>query len=524
MRKCITLFLASALAAAAVSHAQVKLVDSCETDGWEYSGGAGKDSPGATMVRTVGRGDCVEGEGFFRFSYSFSGDRPPGFETVHWQRLFTNFRCDFSFKPKSISLWVRGNPDNKGALRLVLLQGDMRTGNRHKVLGTYAYTDRKALRQSGWKKVTAPFRDFEPLEEGGRPLDLSQVIGWRIEVVNVDGSASESNVFDVDKIEQNTSHHFRKNRKARLGSLFLQPSDMYLDTDWESVFTQTREIGIETWIIQFCIGRKRSWNVSFYKDCSLPWVTRRLDIIDKMFDAAEKYGVKLIVGASYEPWGSSRDLFNKARYDEVFESNSLVIADIARCFAGSASFAGWYIANEFHDGSLSRYNWWKDTANSLLGDYLERTAAYMKSFKDVPVCISPALFRGFPAEMTGDMYDRLFARTPSLDKLYIQDCAGRGGDMITSVGVDLPNYFAQLKRACEKNGVKFCVNAESFFRCDILKEERRPKTWAEFRRQLEVAGAFTDEITSFSWYSFQPGQEIWEGYKNYIGRQACAIN
>ena len=91
--------------------------------------------------------------------------------------------------------------------------------------------------------------------------------------------------------------------------------------------------------------------------------------------------------------------------------------------------------------------------------------------------------------------------------------------MITSVGVDLPNYFAQLKRSCEKNGVKFCVNAESFFRCDILKEERRPKTWAEFRLQLEVAGAFTDEITSFSWSSFQPGQEIWEGYKNYIGRQ-----
>ena len=121
MRKCIILFLASAFAAAAVLHAQVKLVDSCETDGWEYSGGAGKDSPGATMVRTVGRGDCVEGEGFFRFSYSFSGDRPPGFETVHWQRLFTNFRCDFSFKPKSLSLWVRGNPDNKGALRLVLL-------------------------------------------------------------------------------------------------------------------------------------------------------------------------------------------------------------------------------------------------------------------------------------------------------------------------------------------------------------------------------------------------------------------
>ena len=503
-------FLAAFIVAGICLHAQVKLVDSCETDGWEYSG---------NMERTVEKGDCVEGEGCFRFAYAFKGGKAPGTETACWQRLFTNFRCDFSFCPRSMSVWVKGRPSNKGDLRIVLLQGDMNSRFRHKVLRTYGYTDRKALRNSGWKKVEAPFAKFRPLDGGDVPLDLSQVIGWRVEVVNTDGTASEGNVFEMDKMEQNTSYRPRWNRKARLGSLIVQLNKkLYADTDWEQVFRATKEIGIDTWWIQFCIGRKSAWHISFYKNCTLPWVTEKLDYVDRMFAAAEKCGIKLIVGPSYESWGHTWLLFKKERYDEVFETNRLVIDDIAANFASSPAFAGWYIANEFHDGSNSNYNWWEEEGNVLLAGYLERTAKYMKALKDVPVSVSPALFRGFPAKMTGEMYDRLFSRTPSVDRLYIQDCAGRGADMITSVGVDLPNYFAELKKACEKNGVEFCVNAESFFRCDILKEKRRPKTWDEFRKQLEMAGAFTDEITSFSWFSFQPGQETWEGYKKYISR------
>lgn len=504
-------------------NAQVKLIDSCETDGWEYSGGAGKDSNGASLTCSIERGDCPEGDGRFRFVYSFGGGVAGGVETVYWQRLFTDFRCDFSFCPKSLSLWVRGVPTNKGELRIVLLQGDMSSRFRHKVLQTYAYTDKKALRKSGWRKYNIPFNKFNPVGEESVPLDLSQVIGWRIEVVNADGTPSEGNVFEVDQIEQNTTYRPRRNRNARLGSLIIQlDKSLYADTDWDNVFMANKKIGIDTWLIQFCIGRKSAWNCAYYKECTLPWVTEKLDYVDKMFAAAERCGMKLIVGPSYESWGHSWKLFREERYDEVFETNRLVIDDIAASFASSKAFAGWYIANEFHDGSASAYNWWEEDANRLLAGYLERTAKYMKALKDVPVSVSPALFRGFPAKMTGDMYDRLLSRTPSIDRLYIQDCAGRGGDMITSAGVDLPNYFTEIKKACEKNGIKFCVNAESFFRCDILRQERRPKTWDEFRRQLEVAGIFTDEITSFSWFSFQPGQETWEGYKKYIHRKAAS--
>ena len=40
--------------------------------------------------------------------------------------------------------------------------------------------------------------------------------------------------------------------------------------------------------------------------------------------------------------------------------------------------------------------------------------------------------------------------------------------------------------------------------------------WSELEEQLRVAGMFTDHITNFSWATFKPGTDIYEGYKRYI--------
>ncbi len=504
------------LAVVASGAAQVKLVDSFDSACWEPTVGAGPGCDGTAMTMEVSKEDFIEGEGCFSLAFSFGGKEPG--EYAYLQRIFTNFRCDFSYCPKSLSMWVKGQKGNKGVLRVVLLQGDMRDRRtRTKALQTYQFTDSKILKSGRWTRLEMPFSAFTPLEAGDVPLDLSQVIGWRIDVVNPDGKPSEGNVFLVDRMEQNTTAPRPSGEPARLTSLIIQPNKgLYGKTDWEQAMRSVKELGIDTWFIQFSLGRKAASKIAFYRNCSLPWVTERLDHIDTMFAAAEKLGMKIIIGPYYESWGHFWELAKEERYDEVFEKNRLVIDDIAANFASSPAFAGWYIANEFHDGSKARNTWYDEPENALLAAYLEKTARYMKSLKDIPVVVSPALFRGFPARMTGDMYDRLFSRAPSLDRLYLQDCSGRGGDMITSVTVDLPNYFAEIKKACDRNGVEFCVNAESFFRCDIMKQPRRPKTWEEFRSQLVAAGAFTDEVTSFSWFSFMPGQQTWEGYKKHF--------
>src|SRR5690606_15287452 len=119
--------------------------------------------------------------------------------------------------------------------------------------------------------------------------------------------------------------------------------------------------------------------------------------------------------------------------------------------------AGWYIAEEYHDGSWR--GWWKPEHAYLLSNYQERVAAYLKSKpKKFIVAIAPALWRGRPADMTYSFYKRILEKTPSIDILYLQDCAGRLDINNDDLIVDLPNYFAMVKKACDKTGVRFGVD------------------------------------------------------------------
>ena len=57
-------------------------------------------------------------------------------------------------------------------------------------------------------------------------------------------------------------------------------------------------MGIDTWIIQYAEGfnDRTEEKSSFYSPTNLQWVTNQYDIMNRMFDAAERNGMKLIVG------------------------------------------------------------------------------------------------------------------------------------------------------------------------------------------------------------------------------------
>jgi hypothetical protein len=174
--------------------------------------------------------------------------------------------------------------------------------------------------------------------------------------------------------------------------------------------------------------------------------------------------------------------------------------------------AGWYITEEFHDGSYP-VGWQQEPALSMLADYLQTVAAYVKSKSPKEVCIAPALWRGMPADLCGEWFGKIFARTPDIDVLYLQDIGGR---CLVDFDVDLPNWFAEIKKACDANGVIFGVDIESFKECWCPRITMRTKPWSELEEQLRVAGMFTDHITNFSWATFKPGTDTYEGYKKYI--------
>ena len=76
--------------------------------------------------------------------------------------------------------------------------------------------------------------------------------------------------------------------------------------------------------------------------------------------------------------------------------------------------------------------------------------------------------------------------------------------------------FAEIKKACDANGVIFGVDIESFKECWCPRITMRTKPWTELEEQLRVAGMFTDHITNFSWATFKPGTDTYEGYKKYL--------
>ena len=173
---------------------------------------------------------------------------------------------------------------------------------------------------------------------------------------------------------------------------------------------------------------------------------------------------------------------------------------------------GWYITEEFHDGSYP-VGWQQEPELAMLAKYLEGVASYIKSKSDKPVAIAPALWRGLPADLCGKWFERLFKRTPSIDNLYLQDIGGR---CLVDFDVDLPNWYAEIKKACDATNVKFGVDIESFKSCWCPNVDYKAKDWSELKDQLMVAGLFTKYITNFSWATFKKGTNNYDGYKAYL--------
>jgi len=501
------LILAVALSAPAKAPAgAIKTVDTFDaTDVWDCTG---------TLSPVVVDGEGVEGSGCCRFTF----DIPEGGDALYWQRIFVNYRCDFSFHPLALSIWLKGNRKNDGVFRLTLLEGDMtaKGKDRQKVLKTYSFSDANVLRSRKWTRLVVPFDEFRA-EDGSLIPDLTKIIGWRMEVAGKDGK-SASGSFLADWMQQMTTYQPSWNPEARFSSIVVQLTPAYAKTDWEKTFRQAMEVGINEWLVQFCIQRRKDGKapLAYFKNCTLPFTEGGIDIVDRMFEAAEKLGVRLVIGSSYESWVTRR-LRDPQMYEEICEKNLMVVDELAAKFGDSPAFAGWYIPNEFQDGS--KISFVEEDVTPLLAGYLEKVASHMKSRKNVDVCIAPALWRGYPAVMTADYYDRIFTMAPSLDILYIQDCGGRGPDVVTSVSVDLPNYYEKIKAVCDRHGVRFGVDLESFRWSRLVNPERRPKTWEELREALEMAGNYTDLITNFSWVSFQPGQEAFEQYRKTLGKK-----
>ncbi len=472
----------------------------------------GSNSPQATIKKSVYRNDIKEGTGAFRIEYTFAAKaNTPAPEYVSLQQLWGDYRSDLSFHPLGISLNVKGKQENKGSLRFILIQNETTSTSEDK-RQYFQYVDKDILSREGWQRLVIPYSFFSLYKglTGSDTLNLARIIGYRIDIVN-DKNESASGEILIDGLEQLTSYK-PEYGTPKFTSLFIQLNKVYENADWDTHFKDCKEIGIDTWIIQYSQGFGGENNISWYSGTNAPWNEVQYTIIDDMVKAAERQNFKLIFGL-YGGDYSSTNLNDPAQYDLLYDRNKIVLDELYEKFADSACFAGWYITEEFHDGTYP-LGWHNDPARTLLAEYLQNVAAYAKAKpKKFSVQIAPALWRGMPADKCGEWFKSIFEKTPDVDFLYLQDVGGR---CLTDTDVDLPNYFRYIKQACDETGVEFGVDIESFLSCWCPDVPYRSKNWAELEEQLYVAGLFTTHITNFSWATFKPGLDSFEGYKNYL--------
>lgn len=479
----------------------------------------GDNSPSASVSGRIIE-DCMDGKGALALNYGFAAkslSTEP--EYVYMNRIWGDFRSDLSFHPLGLSLWVKGSSSNPGVLRFVFWH-DSKFGpdSPQQVRESFQYIDRQALRHGDWTEVFIPYKSLVPfgITPADTEFDPSKVVGYRVDIVNENNESGTGEVC-FDALRQVTSYKHNYSRKGRFSSLFIQLNKIYYGNpdydDWETYFIECKELGIDTWIVQYSVGYGVENTISWYAGSSVRWngadVQVTYPIIDRMMQAAERTGFKIILGLNGGDYDNG-SLDQTAMYDVLVERNKIVARDLANKFGKSPAFAGWYITEEFHDG---QYGWLSETKRNHLADYLTRVATNSKELCDKPVYIAPALWRGMPAELCGKWFGDLLKATKNIDCMYLQDCCGRGG--IADPRIDLPNYYEHVSRACAEAGVRFGVDIESFWYSEHPFENFRSKTWHELEEQLAVASLYTDEITNFSWNSFKPGLNSFEGYRNY---------
>lgn len=471
----------------------------------------GRNCPKAKIKKTVDRADKIEGDGSFSLKYNFSGKPEDGEkESVLLEEVWADYRPDLSFCPLGISIWIKGEKGNMDQLRIHLIQDETLVALRDERVH-FVYTNDFILNCGDWQRLVIPYSSFKFLKGNSKDsLNLSRFVGYRIEIVNQSGEAHSGEV-KIDALEQLTSYELQAGT-PQFNSLFIQLTSGYENEDWDRDFKACKDVDIDTWIIQYTQGFGNQNDVSWYLNTKVPWNKIQYPIVNNMVEAAERQRFKLVFGLFGGDYNGDKNI--QATYDVLFEKNKLVIDEIYEMFGSCSCFAGWYITEEFHDGSFPDGCWQNNPARDLLADYLQKVAAYCKSkTKKYPVHIAPALFRGKPADLCGEWFKAILKKTPDIDVLYLQDIGGR---CLVDVDVDLPNYFTQVKKACDETGVEFGVDIESFKNCWCPDVPYRPKDWEELQDQLFVAGLFTTKITNFSWATFRPGAGAFDEYKKYL--------
>lgn len=293
----------------------------------------------------------------------------------------------------------------------------------------------------------------------------------------------------------------------RLGGGFIQLQGWMMaltPDDWARELDAMHASGMDTIIIQYLESGRRSF---------LPADEHASDPARAILRFADAHGMRVFLGTKIDDgwWHWDADYLDRALVDR----QRLIRAIHAR-YAEHRSFAGWYLAEEV-SGNLS-----PDRVRRLRA-YFRSQSDLCKALRDQPVACAPYFSHLTPLDSMRAIYDELLDGA-GIDVVMLQDGVGaRGWDR--DLERQIIPFFRMFRAVCDRHGVAFWADVESFRRRDPERETGFvPTNPDRLIRQLKAVAPYVDEIVTFDFFHYMsphrgaPQRALYEGYLDFLRR------
>ena len=437
----------------------------------------------------------VKNEGLC-INYTFESGMHSSFTLI---RNYGVYPQDYSFMPRGFALFLKGGT-KYDQVRLRLWEDINMNGEFDGADEVYASAF-SLLGDSVLHSLQFPISSFERIAgHGNHHLDLNRIRAWDIEVRS-QTNYLHSGVLQLNDLQFESNYQPQNVDSAPLTSTFitLNSADSsrnayWTQERWQIQMAKMKQIGIRKIIIQYSIHQNKAW----YAPSSAPFVQNNEPCLNRIFAAAEKLGMQVVLGLAFsESWHSS-DKSLATTYSDLVRNSMAVIDDLYRLFGSIPSFAGWYIPQEIND-----YDWQTVMRKKLLFECLQQIAAYAhtKAIR-MPVMISPYFNLWQPADVLETWYNDLLDVAQDVDCVCPQDGIGTS---LKDVHLDLPHYGKVIKAACDRHGKRFGVVLEAFrqqtgWPIDSGVFSAQPSHLNQLKDQIqEACGVGAEELILFNW-------------------------
>lgn len=469
------------------------------------------------LITSINNSDFNSGNESYSINYTFNNGSNSYFSVF---KNYANATQDFSFQTDSISIAIKGGSvHDEIAIRLWEDQD---------FNGVFDGTDevytsiKTSCNSSNWSTIKFALNDFIKVTgSGNNILDLNRIRAYDIAIHN-GGTTAHSNQVLIDKFTLHSTYTPPVSGNAQLSGSFIQlwntsgcKCGNWSQTQWDEELQQMKSRCLNKLIIQYGVYGDHAW----YTPSSLSFVNYQSDALNKIFAAAEKENIEVVLGLYFDENWNSSNKENVTEYNSILIKHQATMNELYNLFGSSPAFGGWYIPQEIND-----YEWQTDPAKSLLFDWIKDVTNYSNNLSNKPIFIAPFFNLWQPADVIENWYDELLTEAPNLSAVYPQDGVGI---QRKSVNYHVPLYYNAIQSACSKNNRDFGATVESFnqltgWPIDNGTFSAESAEWNNFKKQIWEADLhLPSDIIQFSYSYMQSNlnnkaQSLASNYLNYV--------